>query len=68
MALSRGLMVGFAGAGQGLVGIADALKEYKLKQMDIENDRLAEAAAENTKLARMEEKFNLGKEDRLVAR
>lgn len=68
MAFGRGLMIGLAGAGQGILSASKTLKEYKLKEMDKENDRLADERAHNSRMTVMKEKFNLGKEDRLVAR
>ena len=51
MAFGRGLMIGLAGAGQGILSASKTLKEYKLKEMDKENDRLADERAHNSRMA-----------------
>ena len=67
MAFGRGLMIGLAGAGQGILSASKTLKEYKLKEMDKENDRLADERAHNSRMAVEREKHELGEVDRLLS-
>ena len=67
MAFGRGLMIGLAGAGQGILSASKSLKEYKLKEMDKENDRLADERAHNSRMAVEREKHELGEVDRLLS-